>query len=63
MYAAKNNNIGIAFSGDLAQAEGVAAMVRDILYLAPLVIVGEDDRVTLLAQSVYFPCQFFVLHL
>jgi len=45
MDAAEDNNIGIGPGGFLAQLQRIPDEVRDVLHLAALVVMGEDDGV------------------
>jgi hypothetical protein len=54
MHTAEDYNIGLGFSSLLAQFQGIAGKIGDILDFRPLVIVDEDDGVFLTLQPGYF---------
>jgi len=50
VYPAKDDHLGVQMRGCSAQLQGIAHQVRNILNLRNLVVVGQDDRLTLLLQ-------------
>ena len=51
MDAAETDHIGIGFLRLVGEAEGVADVIREVLNLADLVVVGEDDGVPCFARN------------
>jgi hypothetical protein len=58
MHTAEDYNIGLGFSSLLAQFQGIAGKIGDILDFGPLVIMDKDDGVFLLLESSYFVDDF-----
>ncbi len=63
--AAEDDDIGVSSGGFLAQLQRIADEVGDVLHLAALVVMGEDDGVLLLfkLQDLLFEglCHIFIL--
>jgi hypothetical protein len=57
--AAEHDRRRLDLGGDPRQPERVAHVVGDVLDLGHLVVVGEDDRVALLASAVLIFIEFF----
>jgi hypothetical protein len=52
MDAAENDHVGVGSRCLLGETERIADEIGDVLHLGELVVVSEDDRVALAAETV-----------
>src|SRR3954453_20394106 len=54
MHPAKCNDVGIGFPGSVTQPKRITHIVRDVLNLRHLIVVRQDDGISLLFESADF---------